>query len=93
MDFRTFNLLADRADVDIRSYSGRGMAGRYCAGTTECPVDMAIRIMREAMDYGDVDLDEVQYALSNYRQDSMGLGRITYWPGIKWEGAINDEDE
>ena len=54
-------------------YSGRGMFGTVCVGVEG---DL------QSVDRATGDLYKI---LGNYRQDSMGLGKIIYWPSITME--------
>ncbi len=56
-------------DFEPRSYSGRGMYGRYCVGVS---ID----------DY--FDAQEVKKLISGSRMDNLGMGYIVYWPGLTW---------
>lgn len=74
------------AELEARSYSGRGMFGRSCIGIDlergESAVGAALKIAA-ACD----TIEEVEYlyrALKDAREDSMGLGTIVYWPDMEW---------
>lgn len=68
------------------SYSGRGMFGRGCLGydgdrpTRMVEFELAVLLTGE----DNPDLDDVRDALDNLESsvDSMGLGRIVYWPQV-----------
>lgn len=73
--------LAEFFDGKIRRYSGRGMNGRECLGFTS-------------------DCDEVEFiydcgvrGVPLPKVDSMGLGKVFYWPRITWEEWIDARNE
>jgi hypothetical protein len=96
-------------DVSYRSdYSGRAMYGKRCigidGGVADCHkviAEVIHSIMDEVIDSQDSQVREeardVIDVLMSYRQDSMGLGMILYWPNaedIDENGdAFEDEDE
>lgn len=83
-------------DGRVRSYSGRGMNGRECLAF--CPegslsLDFGIRVvlwLKDDMEEeGEVFWDNVEAimtALEGTREDSMGLGRVYYWPVVPFVG-------
>lgn len=80
----------DQGDIefDVRSYSGRGMYGKECVAiTTDSHVSAwTIALAIADMNGGNMDL----FGLGDPREDSMGLGRVYYWPQLEWpEGVEN----
>lgn len=67
-------------DLRVRSYSGRGMYGKYCAaivGDSVAEITAGIAATAEP----EVALE----LLKGFRTDSMGKGAVVYWPHIKCE--------
>lgn len=80
----------------IREYSGRGMYGRHCLSivTDHHSVhsfELALQLGRAAADSG--RFDEVEDAISDTREDSMGLGTVIYWPSIPYVKGDDSDDE
>lgn len=83
-------------DFEIRSYSGRFMYGEECLAITGDVVNMLqLGWLIKFHDHK----DEVYFEhLERTRTDSMGLGIVLYFPGIRYtdpdldEGVIRDED-
>lgn len=83
---------ADDLDVDVRTnYSGRSMYGRTCVGVTGSSSDINSVIAGVIMELSDLAVEgpdardqmrEHIETLLNYAQDSMGMDRIYYWPGL-----------
>ncbi|UOW93060.1 hypothetical protein SEA_CAIB_76 [Gordonia phage CaiB] len=76
-------------EEDVRTdYIGRGMYGRTCIAyegsnaTAFLAAVVGAAIGRENGDVTIWDLVEELGQLTE-RSDSMGLGRITYWPGLQ----------
>jgi hypothetical protein len=100
MEFKELCELIEDAGYTPRSYSGRGMYGRYCLGVviehsnpskvlTELILSLCIFAGTEAD-----QLERVQWVCQNLddmRSDSMGRDMIVYWPDIKWE-ELDSED-
>lgn len=88
--------------IKVRSYSGRGMYGASCLGITTGrftnPHDVIMKIVVQFVEENHEDEDflskfrELTDCLQNPRQDSMGLGTVTYFPDIDWEDDDEDED-
>lgn len=77
-----------------RSYSGRGMYGRYCLGvsTDDSPVKLGANTVLSLIDAGEEDLAR-EFADLRACQDQLGLGIIVYWPQIEWSDEDTDEEE
>lgn len=78
----------DSEGLDCREdYSGRGMYGRSCiAITCDNPLNTLCELFAYIVDSDD-DLDgyDVQCALGESKQDSMGMSSILYFPRLKTE--------
>ncbi|GJA75711.1 hypothetical protein ACV1DG_23215 [Aeromonas hydrophila] len=65
-----------REMFSIRSYSGRGMYGRYCLGLDIPPGKDATPVA--------IKMGEAFKLLGQGSKDSMGHGSILYWPRIRY---------
>lgn len=90
-------------------YSGCGMYGGECVGIVcddimDVMVDLPIVFAEEfkktqytnvgtAIDDFAQQLSELQYELSDYCQDNMGLSKVYYWKNIESEEEIEEETE
>lgn len=79
-------------------YSGRCMFGKQCFGYEPDGGNLFLWFLQQLYDEGqDWEFyDEVQTlldydAFETERTDSMGLGIIVYYPGLKVEGAEGEE--
>lgn len=92
--------LIEDAGYDTRSYSGRGMYGKTCfAVSTHDIVGRFISCIMQVYgcicsDSNDDSVamdarDEVERAMSHLQSDSMGLGRVYYWPGVPYTDPDN----
>jgi hypothetical protein len=88
----------ENSDFEARSYSGRGMYGDKCVGV-EIDRDMssfrlgaaiAYALSESDSDDGPTDVEELTRL--RVSEDSMGRGAIVYFPGVKWPGE-EDENE
>lgn len=74
--------------LDYREdYSGRGMFGRRCVAITcDNPLNVLCELFAYIVD-SDEDLDgcDVQCALGEPKQDSMGMRSVLYFPKLKTE--------
>lgn len=76
-------------DLKVRSYSGRGMYGRQCLGidigrmnSHEFVANLVRMMVEEGTEETDRALDALQ---SKIETDSMGLGKIIYFPNVEWQ--------
>jgi len=69
------------------TYSGRGMYGGQCFGIV---VTMPELMMFVASLCEDLDGGMPEW-VTNVREDDMGLGRIFYWPEVRFERADLEE--
>lgn len=73
-------------EMEVRSYSGRGMYGDRCIGVVlETANAWTLALALADVNNGNMDL----FDLPQPREDDMGMrARIYYWPSLKWpEGA------
>jgi hypothetical protein len=66
----------EKAGIETRSYSGRGMYGKTCLG--------AVADSREAI-YSVIRPADIRSA----SVDSMGRGVLVYWPSVAWDGGAS----
>lgn len=91
--------LLDNADVETRSYSGRAMYGRECLGVDVSDFADFLTTYTEALRHqapssnNDEWWDAIDEGLRSARTDSMGMGIIVYFPGVKYTDEDDDSDE
>lgn len=86
-------IAADELSIDLRDYSGRGMYGSQCVASSQVDRDeFMFKLGWIVADHahangedGEVDLFGVTVLLQNVREDSLGMGRIVYWPHIPFK--------
>lgn len=68
---------------DTEEYSGRGMFGKTCLAvvTDETPFRFCAKLMRGAKN--DEEREKLAVILQGTKEDSLGMGRIFYWPDLK----------
>lgn len=84
-------------DFDVQSYSGRAMYGKSCLAITgdnrilRKAIAYAIVQAQEAESDPDCDAERLSMSFEDYvesildyRQDSMGLGTVIYWPQVEY---------
>jgi len=79
--------------ADFREdYSGRGMFGKSCVGIVggnilEIVHEIVLCVSGEVSNLEEFqdEIGEILEELTNYREDSMGLDKIIYWPSIQFE--------
>ena len=96
------------AGEDARSYSGRGMYGKYCVSVTcddakKLLSDMLTALIEEMYFADIVTLEDAEEHLAafaklqrHWEEDSMGRDRtIVYWKRFDWpeDAESDDEDE
>jgi hypothetical protein len=93
----------DYTEVDVRSYSGRGMVGDRCLGIVAEPGAFAefVAGLAEIVatdEFGtatNIDASAMctlRDQIGRVRMDAMGLSTVWYWPGIKVSDAEGSED-
>lgn len=87
---KALQYIGEDMDFNVHSYSGRGMYGKTCLAITGDNINLIQLGYEIAGGYG----DEVEYHhVMKYKQDSMGLGTVIYWPNIPYVEEEEDEDE
>jgi hypothetical protein len=66
-------------DLQVRSYSGRGMYGKECLAVTADDGLAALQLI--AWEAGKQGIEMPRHI----RQDSMGLGVVLYWPEVDFK--------
>lgn len=77
--------LCNAAELEYRSYSGRGMYGEQCLGITCAQPERVICTLFSValeMDWEREDLQSLAEALQESCTDSMGRSAIVYFPDI-----------
>jgi hypothetical protein len=75
-------------DAAPRSYSGRGMMGEHCIAVE---LSSNGELMKIGFYLGQHFPIETNFP--EPRTDSMGMGVIAYWPGLKWNPRTMQEEE
>lgn len=78
----------DYDDVIHEDYSGRGMFGDRCLGYSGVDehvfsVGLALAVAGIEGEFSLADIAEAQYAIGAPQRDSLGKGRIVYWPNVQ----------
>lgn len=82
MDARDLiNLIRD-ADGEPYSYSGRAMYGRRCVAVSDIKLHELVYQCAHTRQAGDL--------LRSMRTDSMGLGKVFYWPNVEWPADFDE---
>ena len=72
-------------EMSVRSYSGRGMYGESCIGVVLGDASAwTLALALADLNNGNMDL----FGLAAPREDSMGMGRVYYWPHLKWPEGV-----
>lgn len=100
MEKHILQTILEDADLNVRSYSGRGMYGRKCLGVScdsESYKDMMEAILDGVAQAASQDnwsvVDDVKEAMRNLQQDNLGMGTIVYWPRVEYAEGEDDEEE
>lgn len=78
----------EEQELDYREdYSGRGMFGSRCVGIVcDNPLSILLELFAFIVDSDDgISGGEVQYALGEPEEDSMGTRNILYFPELEME--------
>ena len=86
MKYTEKNLKEIFSEVEMRSYSGRGMYGDYCLAVDSDELEAAYGSGKSSWP------DDVCAALFRSHQDSLGMGTIYYWPSAKVDPEESEED-
>jgi hypothetical protein len=68
---------------DVCSYSGRGMYGVKCLAISGVELGPLISFIVEAASKDKPSRDTLE-ALENIKQDSLGMGKIYYFPDVAY---------
>jgi hypothetical protein len=97
MEAERFQELAEDAGYHVRKYSGRSMYGRQCVGIEldrgQSEAEMAAKIMLEAHNDDERELEDLVDLFGGTRGDSMGRGSIVYWPELEWADGMAERCE
>ncbi len=77
---------------ETRSYSGRGMYGKQCLGI-ELDEGMGSLFADILESIEPDDLFEMSKAFRQMQQDSLGMGKIIYFPSIPFEFDDEEDEE
>lgn len=102
----TFQEMLENSGYKTRDYSGRGMYGKKCLAVaiergegSPSPFGIFSDVLRD-LDSSDPaayesDVEVVAKALEGTCADSLSLGAVVYWPGIKFvdETRIGSDEE
>jgi hypothetical protein len=88
----------DRLDVEVRSYSGRGMYGKECIGfvvargtaAAQFAFNLAIELATDDK-CGPEAIEE--FHGKSWCQDSLGMDTIVYVPSVAWDESEDGDDE
>jgi len=100
MDCKTLCEIIERSGCTPDAYSGRGMYGSQCLGFVSNKTEMVacLDLIQACLDSTDSShvktvCSDLLHALGSSRTDSMGRGIVIYFPSIKWEEDLDEEDE
>lgn len=84
--------------MPVRSYSGRGMCGRYClAVEADSLGEMMVALFECGTDSGEglsgEECAELRDAFQEMKTDSLGRGTIFYFPSLQYVASPEDEEE
>lgn len=95
----TLQELIEDLGYSTRSYSGRGMYGKYCLGVTLDAGSESRFLLELGMAIGEFNADptnELEQTISlpnRVSSDSMGLDRIIYFPNVEYVGEGDDDED
>jgi hypothetical protein len=86
MKFETFKALADEANLEITSYSGRCMYGRLCPAIMlergESEFQLGVKLEAARCVLAEDNPTDFEVDLPTPSSDSMGLDTVIYWTSI-----------
>jgi hypothetical protein len=85
-DHAAFKKIADKACLELREFSGRGMYGKCCVAIDCANIDETIAEIIEACG----NTNAATYLTQTMKQDITGLAGIIYWQGIVWSEAASN---
>ena len=88
-------MMLDEAGIKTRSYSGRGMYGKYCLSVNVDDLGKFIADVVSGMQsqVGGENIDEITKAFRRMSTDSMGRGMVVYFPNVPFEGDESDSED
>ena len=92
----SLQVLLEEQDIEVRSYSGRGMSGKECLGVNICRDGLGNfigNVLRAIGGDPNVNLEEIAEAFDGLLTDSMGKGQIIYFPDVPFVEIDEDLDE
>lgn len=92
----TLQNLIEKMGYKTRSYSGRGMFGKYCLGVS-IDGNLATFLMELGAAIGEHNAEagctgEERIDLPYSTSDALGLGTIVYFPNVQYVEADENED-
>lgn len=98
METKEFVEICESCDFQPTKYSGRGMYGKECLGLDVGRLELHEALLDIISNYleGAETVEESQDFVSfvrelDIRQDSLGLGKIIYFPELSWEEQEEEE--
>jgi hypothetical protein len=93
------SLIGEAGEFSVREYSGRSMYGKKCLAVVTGrdsvhSFELGVRVGRAAALSS--DFCDVEDAMLDTKEDSMGLGSVIYWPHVPYvkddegDGDLND---
>jgi hypothetical protein len=87
------SLKGEAGDFEVREYSGRSMYGKKCLAVVTGvdsihSFELGVRVGRAAALSN--DFDDIEDAMLDTREDSMGHGSVMYWPRVPF---IKDDED
>src|SRR5688572_24954961 len=92
---KLIELIESTGHYEARSYSGRGMYGKYCVGVSVDNVYTFIsNMLCVVLDTEDSTLIyHFARLLENTSDDTLGYGYIVYWRSMTWPDDMIDDSE
>ena len=82
----TLQEIFEKAEIETRSYSGRGMYGAQCLAVAVDDLGALFSAVVESIrSKGPEAHDVVSKAFQGMNTDQLGRGLIVYFPSIPWE--------
>lgn len=86
--------LCEEIDVEVKSYSGRGMYGKECLSVRNANLGPFVAALVERAADGAVDrIGDVVYALEQMRTDSLGSSIVLYFEDVPFVSEDEEEQE
>jgi len=88
-------IICEQNDINVRSYSGRGMYGKECLGITfkrgmgfVNVVDAMLEYIQNNEEYY-IEIESFREGIRDMQSDSMGLGTVVYFPSVEYDDSDN----